>query len=80
MQEWHYCSLRWTNEHLCLLTYHDNGVFSEEIPLDPLIDSNNPAITLRRWIASLGRQGWELTGILRDDEGQEWVLKHPLDS
>jgi hypothetical protein len=79
MYQWLYCSLRWNNDgNLFRLSYHDNGITYETIPLDPLIDGNDPSITIRRWLASLGRQGWELTAILRDEEGQEWVLKRPV--
>ncbi len=79
MYQWHYCSLRWTTDgHLSLLTYYNNTITSETVPLDPLIDGNNPSITIRRWVADLGLKGWELTSILRDDDGQEWIFKHPI--
>lgn len=79
MQQWHYCSLRWSQDgSLALLTYHSNIIGYETITPDPLIDDNNSWITLRRWTAALGEKGWELSGILRDEESQEWVFKQPI--
>ena len=78
MSQWEYCSLTLIGNEFTKFNFEFNQVIQETIPPDTLVDQGNSAITLRRHVADLGQQGWELVTILSDETGNEWIFKRQV--
>jgi hypothetical protein len=78
MSQWEYCSLTLIGNEFTKSNFQTNQLIQETIDPDTLVDQGNSAITLRRHVADLGQNGWELITILTYETGQEWIFKRQI--